>query len=154
MRPVDSVCLVELTEDQAAMVAAWFKADAEARARFTLYDEHPRWWQLVEEEGARLGFIAWQGGEAVGFVDIELEGAEASLAVMVREDHRNAGLGRRLIALANEEARRLGANMLVGYVEPDNPSAIRASLAAGLELGDLDSDGMIPARTAIRSGAR
>jgi GNAT superfamily N-acetyltransferase len=148
---VDDVRLAALTEDGAAMVAAWFETDEEARSRFDLYDERPRWWRLIEEDDSRNGFIAWQGNEPVGLVDIELAGQNASFAVMVRAERRNAGLGKRLIALAIDEAASLGANSLVGYIEPDNPAAIRSSLAAGLELSDVDSDGMIPARITLAS---
>jgi RimJ/RimL family protein N-acetyltransferase len=151
---VETLRLAELTEDRAAMVAAWFETDAEARARFDLYDEHPRWWHLVEADGSRYGFIGWSGNEPVGFVDIEVGDSEASFVVMVRSDRRNTGLGRRLIGLAMDEAARLGAQRLVGYVEPDNSASLRCCVAAGLELGDADADALIPASTDVHPAAR
>jgi GNAT superfamily N-acetyltransferase len=151
---METLRLAELTEDRAAMVAAWFETDAEARARFDLYDEHPRWWRLVEASDSRAGFIGWSGNEPVGFVDIEVRDAEATFVVMVRSDRRNIGLGRRLIELAKEEAARRGAERLVGYVEPDHGACLRCCVAAGLELGDADADGLIPASTDVHPAAR
>jgi RimJ/RimL family protein N-acetyltransferase len=146
---VDALRLVELTEDHAATVAGWFQTDDEARARLDMYDEHPRWWRLVESDDSRHGYIGVLGSEPVGLVDIEIDDATANIALMVRFEHRNVGLGRRLIALAKDEAAHLGARELVGYIEPDNDAAIRCCLASGLELDALDDDDMLPARAML-----
>jgi len=125
---------VALTAADAAEVASWFEDDPEGQRRFGgFYGVHPKWWALVQDAG-RLGWTVREGDEPVGFVDMEINSREGSIAFYVVRHRRHAGLGRTLLRQFGSEARKLGVTALYGGIAPDNEASIRAALAAGARI--------------------
>lgn len=85
-------------------------------------DEAERYWSGVARdlaEGSRLLIVARAGDELAGAVQLSLCGKKNGLhraeveKLMVHTAHRGAGLGRRLLAALEDEARQLGRQLLV-----------------------------------------
>lgn len=92
-----------------------------------------------------VSFLAFDGGQAVGLINC-FEGFSTFAAkpllnihdVAVRDTHRGRGIGRQLLAAAEEAARRRGCCKLTLEVLSMNNSAVRTYLGAGFEPYVLD----------------
>ena len=74
--------------------------------------------EIALDEGRRVGFAAWYTTDS---------GDEAKLdKLYVLQTHQRKGVGARLIARVESEARRTGAKTLVLNVNKNNAQAIRA----------------------------
>src|SRR5437899_889924 len=83
--------VVALTAADAAEVASWFEDDPEGQRQFGgFYGVHPKWWALVQGDAGRLGWTVREGDEPVGFVDMEINGREGSIAFYVVRHRRHA----------------------------------------------------------------
>lgn len=144
-----SVVLRDLSYDLAAEIPGWLADDHEGTARLGFYGRHPAWWNLVVRDPDRHGFIAWVGESPGGFVDLELDGDDAFVAVFVRAELRGRHVGRRVLVLAADEARRFGARVLAGDLESDNVASVRCCAAAGFDVDAIPSSGWIQASRAL-----
>jgi len=138
-----SVTLRPLTRDLAALVASWFTEDDEGRRRLDadFYGANLKWWSLVEQDTARYGWVGMLDNEPVGFVDVEIEGERAGIAIYVRSEFRRRGIGEQLLRLAAAEARPLAVVELAAGAESDDIASLRCLIAAGFTQGDADEFG-------------
>ena len=100
-----------------------------------------KWLPLVEQDAVRYGWVGVLDGEPVGFVDVEIDGERAGIAIYVRSEFRRRGIGEQLLRLAVSEGRSLGVAELVGGVEDDNVASIRCLIAAGFTPAGADEFG-------------
>jgi ribosomal protein S18 acetylase RimI-like enzyme len=140
-----SVALRSLTRDLAALVAAWFTEDEEGQRRLDadFYGAGLKWWPLVEQDAVRYGWVGLLGDEPVGFIDLEIDGERAGIAIYVRSEFRRRGIGEQLLRLAAAEGRTLGVAEVVGGVESDNVASIRWLIAAGFTQAGADEFGPV-----------
>lgn len=143
--PAPSVALRPLTGELAALVAGWFTEDEEGQRRLDadFYGSGLKWWPLVEEDAARYGWVGVMDGEPVGFIDVEIDGERAGIAIYVRGEFRRRGIGEELLRLAAAEGRSLGVAELVGGVESDNVASIRCLIGAGFTPAGEDEFGPV-----------
>lgn len=122
------VVLTPLTRKLAVLVGSWFEGDEEGQRRLDtdFYGAGLKWWTLVERCPDRYGWVGLLDDQAVGFVDVEVNGEQGGLAIYVRREFRGRRVGRELLRLAAAEGRRLGVAVLVGGVENDNIASVRA----------------------------
>jgi ribosomal protein S18 acetylase RimI-like enzyme len=134
-----------LTRALAELVAGWFTEDEEGQRRLDadFYGAGLRWWPLVEEDAARYGWVGLLGDEPVGFIDVEIDGERAGIAIYVRSEFRRRGIGEQLLRVAAAEGRSLGVAELVGGVEGDNVASIRCFIAAGFTQAGEDQFGPV-----------
>jgi RimJ/RimL family protein N-acetyltransferase len=140
-----TVALRPLTTDLAALVAGWFREDHEGQRRLDadFYGAGNRWWPLVEQDAARYGWVGLLDDEPVGFIDFEIDGERAGIAIYVRSEFRRRGIGEELLRLAAAEGQALGIAELVGGVESDNVASIRCLTAAGFTPAGADEFGPV-----------
>jgi RimJ/RimL family protein N-acetyltransferase len=138
-----TVALRPLTTDLAALVAGWFREDDEGQRRLDadFYGAGHKWWPLVEQDAARYGWVGLLDDEPVGFIDFEIDGERAGIAIYVRSEFRRRGIGEELLRLAAAEGQALGVAELVGGVESDNVASIRCLMAAGFTPAGVDEFG-------------
>jgi RimJ/RimL family protein N-acetyltransferase len=127
---------VALTEELAVQAASWFRGDPVGQAEFGgFYGVHPRWWELVRSDPARMGFIAVtvHEEEQIGFLDTE-QGANrhVDVGMYVRRRRRRQGLGTSILLAAIEWALASDLRRVVAAVSPDNLASRRCCEAAGL----------------------
>jgi L-amino acid N-acyltransferase YncA len=76
-----------------------------------------------------VSVVACVGDAVVGMATVapweELGGAAMELGILVEDGWQRKGLGLRLLRAVIEEARRLGAEQIVGVVRPDNDAMLR-----------------------------
>jgi GNAT superfamily N-acetyltransferase len=141
----ESVVLKPLTADHAAAACRWFDNDEEGQRRLdvSFYGVHPKWWQLVDQDAARYGWLGVMGSDAVGFVDLEVHDGRGSFTIYVRRELRQRGIGKTLVKLLAQEARAMGVEELVGHVEPGYVASSRLVLASGFSRVGEDDFGPI-----------
>jgi RimJ/RimL family protein N-acetyltransferase len=141
--PAQSVVLSPLTKDLAALVASWFIEDEEGQRRLDsdFYGADLKWWRLVQHDPARYGWVGLLDDEPIGFLDLEIEGERAGIAIYVRREFRRRGIGKQLLRLAAVEGRSLGVPELVGSAERDNAASTRCLIAAGFTEAGADELG-------------
>lgn len=92
-----------------------------------------------------VSFLAFDGDEAVGLINC-FEGFSTFAArpllnihdVVIRDTHRGRGIGKQLLAAAEQAARSRGCCKLTLEVLSNNSSAVRAYLSTGFEPYVLD----------------
>ena len=73
-----------------------------------------------------FGLIAFEGELPVGAARyVLLEEKQAEMAVSIRDDYQNSGIGTKLITLLAEAARKHGLYLLVANVQAENIPALR-----------------------------
>jgi RimJ/RimL family protein N-acetyltransferase len=137
------MALRPLTRELAALVAGWFTGDAEGRRRLDVDFYGLRWWPLVDQDATRYGWVGLLADEPVGFVDLEIDGQRAGIAIYVRHEFRRRGIGAQLLRLAAAEGRSLGVAELVGGAEDDHVASIRCLTAAGFTQAGADEFGPV-----------
>jgi ribosomal protein S18 acetylase RimI-like enzyme len=79
--------------------------------------------------------VAWHGSRRVGFASIDVHGKRALLqAIAVALSDRGTGVGGRLLASAEAEARALGARELTLCTGEANVEALQLFLRAGFRI--------------------
>ena len=79
------------------------------------------------------GFVAWRGGDRLGFVFHHVENAEAEL-VAIGASARHAGVGTALLAACERAVHAAGARRLWLITTNDNLDALRFYQRRGFEL--------------------
>jgi phosphinothricin acetyltransferase len=87
---------------------------------------HPLW---VVEQNQRI--IAWVAFHA--FVERPAYHATAEISIYIHENYRRQGLGKKILAHAIEESKRLGLKTLLGYIFSHNEPSIRLFKFFGFE---------------------
>lgn len=144
-----TVKLVGLTESSALEVAGLFEGDADGYRRLGFYGRHPDWWNQVCCDSHRHGYVVIESTSLVGFVDMEINGAIASIAMLVQRSFRNRRVGRAILRLLEAEASNLGVNEIRGAIESDNTASLRCCVAAGYEADGRDDDGLVILRRQV-----
>lgn len=144
-----TVKLVGLTESSALEVAGWFEDDAEGHRRLGFYGRHPDWWNQVCCDSHRHGYVVIESTRPVGFVDMEINDAIASIAMLVQRSYRNRHVGRAILRLIDAEASNLGVYEIRGHIESDNTASLRCCVAAGYEADGRDDDGLLILRRQV-----
>jgi RimJ/RimL family protein N-acetyltransferase len=88
------------------------------------------------------GSACWDD-EPVGFIDFEIDGERAGIAIYVRSEFRRRGIGEQLLRLVAAEGQALGVAELVGGVESDNVASIRCLIGAGFIPAGADEFGPV-----------
>jgi len=115
-------------EADAALLHAW-RDDPHSRAmsldpRPIGWDEHAAWVRRLLADPDRLQLLAEEGaGGPVGAIRFDRDGREAVVSVVVAPAARGRGLARRLVAVAEAQARRLGSDAVALEVRADNRAA-------------------------------
>ncbi|WP_211347159.1 GNAT family N-acetyltransferase [Saccharothrix australiensis] len=95
-----------------------------------------------EDELPHEGFVAEEGGEVRGFASVELAAWHRRLVlrqVTVAPGHRGRGIGKRLIELALDHGRSLGARTAWLETSSVNVPAVRVYRRLGFSLCGLDT---------------
>ena len=140
---LDALNYVALTEQAASDVAFWIRDDADGQRWLASYGEHPNWWRLVVGDACRYGWIFVEDDLPHGFVDLEIVGEVAHVAMFVRPASRNRGVGRRVLRDVGGLAAELGALRMEGGVDPMNATSRRMCRAAGFVQSGVGDDGYI-----------
>lgn len=131
----------ELTEPDAAAMAAALGGDADARRRLDWYADHPHWWSTVAGDPHRQAWTVWLGDDRVGFLDMELDEDRATIALYVAQPFRRRGFGTLITREACTIAAALNASVVAAHVETDNVASLAACAAAGFRHAGQDEDG-------------
>ena len=91
--------------------------------------------RFIQEEGAGLD-LAWMNGRFIGFSAYHRAGArELKIEKLyVHQDYQRCGVGRRLIARAEEAAREQSRTAIILNVNKNNLQAIRAYEKSGFAI--------------------
>jgi L-amino acid N-acyltransferase YncA len=87
---------------------------------------HPLW---VIEKNEKI--IAWVAVHP--FVERPAYHATAEISIYIHEDYRRQGLGRKILAHAIDESKRLGLKTLLGYIFSHNEPSVRLFESFGFE---------------------
>ena len=110
-----------ITVEQIEFMLGWMYAEEEIRRQIRGNVA----WEIVEEEGAAIGFLSYS---------LE-EDARVKLHKMyVLPEQQRGGIGQKLLAHVCEEARKLGAREVWMQVNKRNQPAIGAYLKAGFRI--------------------
>jgi RimJ/RimL family protein N-acetyltransferase len=141
--------LKDVTIADSPLFEEWFSHD-EAGLKFVgSYRDIEQTLKLVGEH--RKFWLAYENDIPVGFLDLEVDGTRGSSSIYVAPDQRQKGFSLKLHSALAEQARKLGATDLFGYVELDNEASIRALEKAGYTRSPgLDKDGLLEYSLKIR----
>jgi L-amino acid N-acyltransferase YncA len=87
---------------------------------------HPLW--VVEQNEKIIAWIAFHP-----FVERPAYHATAEISIYIHEDHRAQGLGKKILAYAIEECKRLGLKTVLGYIFSHNEPSVRLFKSFGFE---------------------
>lgn len=113
--------MVTVSKPGASGVAFWIRDDADGQRWLASYGEHPNWWRLIVGDAYRYGWIFVEDDFPHAFVDLEIVGEVAYVAMFVRPASRNRGVGRRVLHEVGGLAAELGALRMEGGVDPMAP---------------------------------
>lgn len=123
-------------------IRAWLSADPLGQ-RFLPSYLSGSWEPLIDFKTRHL-WIAEEGGEAVGFFDLELDPSGAGYFVFyVAPAHRGKGLAKKIAeaGLATDAAK--SCRFFEAGVEPENAASIHVLESLGFERAGEDEDGML-----------
>ena len=80
-------------------------------------------------------FVVCVDGRIVGHGVMCPEGTRGEVAVFIHQDYRGRGLGKRLLGVMINEARRLGLRQVWGITEYDNVPMLRLAYSLGFVHG-------------------
>jgi RimJ/RimL family protein N-acetyltransferase len=132
--PGDAAALVALATAVGSEPQGWLLADSSWRS---VGDER-RYVRAVRKHADAALLVAEEQGNVVGRLSIVRDSHPSSphvadLGLMVAASHRRRGIGRALLAAAEEWARRAGVSKLELHVFPHNEAAIALYEGFGYE---------------------
>jgi RimJ/RimL family protein N-acetyltransferase len=132
--PRDASALAELAEAVASEPEAWLIAEGGWRSA----GEERRYLRAIRRSPHAAVFVAEDGDELVGRLSISRDPHPASrhvadLGLLVAKAHRRRGIGRALLAAAEDWAAAAGIVKLELHVFPHNEPAIALYRAVGYE---------------------
>jgi ribosomal protein S18 acetylase RimI-like enzyme len=108
---------------------AWTPESGTAALQRLLSDESLGTVGLAEDAGQTIGYVVLTWG-----FDLEWNGRDAFLTeLFVAETYRGGGVGKALLAYAEQTARQMRAGALHLMVRPDNLEALKLYAASGFE---------------------
>lgn len=119
--------------DRAALLA--FYAEFEPRPASLGLPPRARADNWLASLAAAPNFLAERDGKLVGHAVLCPEGGRGEVAIFVHQDHRNQGIGRRLLAALIEEARRRKLRRVWGVTDLDNLPMLRLAHSLGFVAG-------------------
>ncbi|WP_084542170.1 GNAT family N-acetyltransferase [Calidithermus chliarophilus] len=123
--------LIPVDEAGRRLIESWFE-DPELARRLSPPDA--AWWLLQHGAPGVELWLAWQGQEAVGYVQgepDEHDPAAFHFAFAVRPDLRGQGYGKRIVRAMLEHPNLTPYRRFVASVEPDNLPSLRSLQALG-----------------------
>jgi RimJ/RimL family protein N-acetyltransferase len=143
------VQLRPFAEDDLSSVEPWFD-DAETM-RWLGAREWPR--EMLElirrpppSSTARIGWVADEGGLAIGLADVELyHDGTAATAIVIAPGSRGQGKCVELLLMIARDLRARGTRRFVGGIHTDNPASRRCAEHAGFRAATEmpDADGFV-----------
>jgi putative acetyltransferase len=132
--PGDATALVELAQAVGAEPGGWLITSGEWRS---VRDERRHLRAVYDSRHAAV-LVAEQSGQVVGRLSIVRDshpacGHVADIGIMVASGHRRQGVGRALLAAAEQWARSVGIRKIELHVFPYNDAALRLYESAGYE---------------------
>jgi RimJ/RimL family protein N-acetyltransferase len=133
-RPGDAPALVELAKAVGAEVEGWLITSGEWRS---VRDERRHLRAVLDSRHAAV-LVAELGEKVVGRLSIIRDshpacGHVADMGIMVASDHRRQGVGRALLAAAEQWARGAGIRKIELHVFPYNDAALQLYLSSGYQ---------------------
>ncbi|WP_018466988.1 GNAT family N-acetyltransferase [Calidithermus timidus] len=122
------------------LIEAWFE-DPELARRLSPPDA--AWWLLQHGTPGVELWLAWQGQEAVGYLQGEPDEHDPTtfhFAFAVRPDLRGRGYGRRMLQAMLEHPNLARFRRFVASVEPDNQASLRCLESQGFTPRSLEPD--------------
>lgn len=126
-----------------------WRNDPSARKYFTNteyvpYQEHKEWFEASLRNKNRHIFIVFQNNTRVGMVRFDVEPADkrANIHINISQEHRNQGLGRKILKEACHYAfENLAIDSIIARIKKGNEASIKAFTYTGFELaGDSRGD--------------
>jgi putative acetyltransferase len=132
--PGDAPALVNLAKAVGAEPGGWLITSGEWRS----VREERRHLRAVLDSGHAAVLVAERASEIVGRLSIVRDshpacGHVADVGIMVAAGHRRQGVGRALLAAAEQWARGAGIRKIELHVFPHNDAALRLYVSAGYE---------------------
>lgn len=151
--PESAISFIPVTADNGALVTAWLDGDVQGMTHLSSYRDVPAWLGRLSEN--RHGWIAHVNDSAIGFLDVDIDGATGSFSYYVAPEHRRRGMGTALLLSLPALCDAIGVRRLVGYVEPENDASLAALRRAGFSVcTETDEDGMLAAVKDLTAGSR
>lgn len=131
--------LVLVTQSFQSLIDQWFDNDIAGQKELSSYMNLQSWMKLLEPD-TRWGWIAYEGDEAVGFLDLEKSGSKGYFSFYLAPQYRGQGKSRSLLQALIKEAGRHEIKQLEAGAEESNIASQKALLAMGFTENGRDKD--------------
>lgn len=131
--------LVPVTQSFQSLIDQWFTADVAGQKELSSYMNLESWMNLLHSS-TRWAWIAYEGDEAIGFLDLEKAGIKGYFSVYLAPQYRGQGKSRLLLQTLIEEASKHGIKQLEAGAEESNIASQKALLAIGFTENGRDKD--------------
>jgi RimJ/RimL family protein N-acetyltransferase len=112
--------LVPLSPEQQSIITTWFADDPAGNKELVSYKDVSGWLTLLNPL-QRWGWIAYQGIDAIGFVDLEKDSSGVGhFTFYIAPDERGKGKSKELLLALVAEAQKLHIRSLQAGVDEDN----------------------------------
>jgi RimJ/RimL family protein N-acetyltransferase len=129
------------TRDDINELKSWFtKPNPENRFIYAYVDPKEKpWFELIETSTDRFGYMVYQDSQLIGFLDIEIDGDVASIALGIKPALRGQGYGKTLIVEMMSLPELQNIKKLKAGVELENLACQKVLIANGFtKVGEDD----------------
>ncbi|MBI5151318.1 MAG: GNAT family N-acetyltransferase [Candidatus Pacebacteria bacterium] len=139
----NGIKLVPVDRSHQPLISRWFVDDLAGQKELNSYMNLESWMKLLDSAN-RWGWIAYEGDEAVGFLDLEksLDG-KGNFSFYVEPNHRGQHKSGQVLAALTNQARKLGIEQLEAGVEELNIASQKALRSANFIENGRDKDNYI-----------
>lgn len=137
-----SLMLRQVNKEDAKLLFEWTNDPETRKNSFSsqpvLWENHVEWLSKKLADENCLFFILTDGTLDMGTIrlDIDREAKIGTISYSIDVNHRGKGLGGRMLALIEKEAKRAGVQCLLGGVKPENGASARCFVKNGYEVAE------------------
>lgn len=126
------------------LISQWLEDDDIGRRFVDSYRNGLDWIELIKANPEnRWGFIVYEGGESIGFVDLEKDGELGWITFYVNSHNRGRGLGAQVLTDLIKFLADWPVKTIAAAVEAENASSIRSLERSGFKQNGVDKDGLL-----------